>query len=329
MNEMKEPSETSFKLERAKINEIISKEGQFNEDDVIIKKWEGDNAFGYYLAQISKEETQFTGILNNNLERDGYGFYRSQNGDHYFGMFKNDERNINGFYIWPPTQDGDKVHSESYHGFWKDNKKNKYGVYLWLDEDEDNEEFDNANFEAFSGEIDGNSFKRGTFLRKNGDNYYVYHGNFTPDGKKNDEKAFFYSSTLDRLFHGKIENNAFISGYIVYFDSDSGEVQDYAFCEFENNEVKKTVIKEDMNEEEVKPELDENILFRNVILGIDYFGAIYNTYKDTLKFIKENLGDLEIFENQEIFPDLMKAAVAYNKENIYFDIEDKVFGNKV
>ena len=166
-------------------------------------------------------------------------------------------------------------------------------------------------------------------MRKNGDNYYVYHGNFTPDGKKNDEKAFFYSSTLDRLFHGKIENNDFISGYIVYFDSDSGEVQDYAFCEFENNEVKKTVIKEDMNEEEVKPELDENILFRNVILGIDYFGAIYNTYKDTLKFIKENLGDLEIFENQEIFPDLMKAAVAYNKENIYFDIEDKVFVNKV
>ena len=328
MNEMKEPSETSFKLERAKINEIISKEGQFNEDDVIIKKWEGDNAFGYYLAQISKEETQFTGILNNNLERDGYGFYRFQNGDHYFGMFKNDERNINGFYIWPPTQDGDKVHSESYHGFWKDNKKNKYGVYLWLDEDEDNEEFDNANFEAFSGEIDGNSFKRGTFLRKNGDNYYVYHGNFTPDGKKNDEKAFFYSSTLDRLFHGKIENNVFISGYIVYFNSD-GDVEDYVYCEFENDEVKKTVIKEDMNEEEIKPELEEIVLFRNVILGLDYFGAIYSTYKNTLNFIKENLGELDIFEDQEKFPDLMKAAVAYNKENIYVDIEDKVFGNKV
>ena len=326
---MKEPSETSFKLERAKINDFIAKDGEYNENDVMIKKWEGDNASGYYLAQISKEETQFTGVLNNNLERDGYGFYRSQNGDHYFGMFQNDKRNFNGFYIWPPTQEGDKVHSESYHGFWKDNKKNKYGVYLWLDEDEDNEDFDNANFEAFSGELDGNNFQRGTFLRKNGDNYYVYHGNFTPDGKKNDENAFFYSSSLDRLFHGKIENNDFKSGYIVYFDSDSGEVQDYCYCEFENNEVKKTVIKEEMNNEEVKAELDENILFRNVILGIDYFGAIYNTYKDTLKFIKDQMGELDIFEDSEKFPTLMKTAVAYNKENIYFDIEEKVFGKKI
>jgi len=59
------------------------------------------------------------------------------------------KRNFNGFYIWPSTQDGDKVHSESYHGFWKDSKRNKYGLYLWLNED--NEDFDNENFEAFSG----------------------------------------------------------------------------------------------------------------------------------------------------------------------------------
>lgn len=328
MTTMKEPSETSFQLERAKINEIISKEEVYNENDVMIKKWENSGSSGYYLAQISKEETQFTGVLNNNFEKDGYGFYRFQNGDHYFGMFKNDERNFNGFYIWPPTQKGEKVHNESYHGFWKDNKKNRYGVYLWLDEEEENEEFDNADFEAYSGELDGSNFKRGTFLRKNGENYYVYHGNFTPDGKKNDDKAFFYSSSLDRVFHGKIENNDFVSGYVVYFDEE-GEVQDYTYCEFDKNEVKYTVVKDDINEDEFKPELSDIVLFRNVILGIDYFGAIYNTYKNTIKFIKEVMGELEIFEDEKKFPELMKNAVAYNKENIYIDIEDKVFGNKV
>ena len=48
MNPMREPSNTTFKLERAKINEIISKEEEYIEDDVSIKKWEGNNSQGNY-----------------------------------------------------------------------------------------------------------------------------------------------------------------------------------------------------------------------------------------------------------------------------------------
>ena len=326
---MKEPSNATVKLERAKINEAISKDQEYRDEDILIKSWEGNNSQGNYLAEIAKEDSQFDGILNNRLEKEGYGFYKFPNGDHYFGSFKYDKRNYNGFYIWPQEEIEGKIHIESYHGFWKDNKKNKLGTYLWLNEEEDNEEFDNANFDAFVGKIEGNNFERGTFLKKNGENYYVYHGNFSPDGKKNDEKGYYYVSSLDRLFHGKIENDTFKNGYISYFDEE-GNMTKIIYCEFEsNNDLKNILTQEEMNQEELQKEMEENILFRNVILGIDYFGSIYSTFKGTYKFLSENVGELSIFEDKDAFPNIMKNASAYNKDNIYIDIETKVFGKKM
>ena len=317
MKPMKEPSSTTISLERAKINEILSKEEQYLENDILIKKWEGENNSGNFLCQVEKDGTQFIGVLNNRLEKEGFGYYQFINGDHYFGSFKYDQRNYNGFYIWPQEERDGKIHTESYHGFWKDNKKNKYGIYLWLDEEEDNEEFDNANFDAYVGYFENNIIKRGTFLQKKEDNYYVYHGDFSPDGKRNDEKAFFYSSNLDRLFHGKIENDIFKSGYISYFNED-GLLENIVYCDFgENKEVKKITMEKDINTEDKKKEKDDNTLFRNVILSIDYFGKIYKTYKSTVKFLIEEMREIDIFEDKERFPNMMKTAVAYNKDNIY------------
>jgi hypothetical protein len=330
MKPMKEPSTTTLRLERKKINDSINENGEYTDSDITIKRWEGNSSQGNYLAEIAKDDSQFVGILNNRLEKEGYGFYRFPNNDNYFGSFKYDERNYNGFYIWPQEEVNGKIHTESYHGFWKDNKKFKYGIYLWLDEDEDNEKFDNANFDAYVGQFEGNNYKRGTFLKKSGDNYYVYHGDFTPDGKKNDNNAFFYSSSLDRLFHGKIENDIFKNGYIVYFNSDSGLIENIVYCDFEDNKDVKTMkMKDEINKDDLKAEEDETLLFRNVILSIDYFGIIYKTYKGTVKFMIEEMGEVSIFEDKEKFPNLMKTAVAYNKNNIYFDIEGKALGKRI
>ena len=41
------------------------------------------------------------------------------------------------------------------------------------------------------------------------------------------------------------------------------------------------------------------------------------------------MGELDIFEDSEKFPSLIKTATAYNKENIYLDIEEKVFGKTI
>ena len=111
---------------------------------------------------------------------------------------------------------------------------------MWLDEEEDNKGFDNANFYVYAGIFEGNNFKRGIFLQKKEDNYYVYHDDFTLDEKRNDDHAFFYSYSLDRLFHGKIENDIFKSWYIVYFVFDSGDIEKIVYCDFDSNkDVKK------------------------------------------------------------------------------------------
>ena len=86
MKPMKEPSTTTFRLERKKINDSINENGEYTDSDITIKKWEG-NSQGNYLAEIAKDDSQFVGILNNRLEKEGYGFYRFPNNDNYFALY--------------------------------------------------------------------------------------------------------------------------------------------------------------------------------------------------------------------------------------------------
>lgn len=97
------------------------------------------------------------------------------------------------------------IYSEMYYGGWKENKRDKNGIYIWIDEPLGNEQFDSANFDAYVGLIENDTFKRGTYLSKNGDDYFLYHGNFDNELKKTDDNAFYYSSKYDRLLHGKIK----------------------------------------------------------------------------------------------------------------------------
>lgn len=71
-----------------------------------------------------------------------------------------------------------------YYGFWNNNKRDKNGMYIWIDEPLGNEQFEPANFDTYVGLIENDTFKRGTYLSKNGDDYYLYHGNFDNELKK-------------------------------------------------------------------------------------------------------------------------------------------------
>ena len=53
-----------------------------------------------------------------------------------------------------------------------------------------NEQFDRANFNAYVGLIENDTFKRGIYLSKNGDDYFLYHGNFDNELKKTDDMLF-------------------------------------------------------------------------------------------------------------------------------------------
>ena len=116
-------------------------------------------------------------------------------------------------------------------GQWKNNLKDKYGMYIWMEESENNFEYENANFDAYIGEFEQEKYVRGTYLTKLNNEYFIYHGNFNKDGKKNDNNAFFYSSKTNKLFHGEIKDDILICGYLGSFDEDKDELTDILFSQ--------------------------------------------------------------------------------------------------
>ena len=51
----------------------------------------------------------------------------------------------------------------------------------------------------------------------------------------------------------------------------------------------------------------------------DYFGILYNVFKDAIEFKNKNMNNVEIF-NSELYIDLMDFAASYNQVSIFKDI---------
>ena len=328
--QMKKGAETTIFLDKEKILEEISKNGVYKTDEIQVKKWDGGEETESYLVDVSKADIKYIGVLNKLFERDGYGIHNFENGDRYFGFFREDKRNFNGIYFWPKEEKNGRILSEMYYGFWKDNYKDSNGIYLWLDEPKGENNYDNTNIEAYIGKFVKGSYNKGTYLQKTADDYYLYHGKFKENGLKNDDNGFFYSSNLDRLFHGKIVDDIFVQGYIVFFDSEEGTIQTIVHANFDKNlKITNIILEKDLQESEKENERKLCSRFRDVILGIDYFGELYKKIKDISDFVNENMNNVNVFSDQEKFPLMIKLAVAYSRNNIDKDINSKVFDEKL
>ena len=323
--EMKKASGAKILLEKEKIMSAIKEEGEYQEDGLRILKWDGAEDNESYLIELSKSNVKFNGVLNTFLEKDGYGIHHFENGDKYFGFFNDDKRNFNGIYFWPSEYKDGRIKSEMYYGFWKDNNIGNNGIYIWMDESESEQDFDNTNLEAYVGQFVNGTYHKGTYLQKMGDDYFLYHGGFTKDGLKNDENGFFYSAGLDRLFHGKIENDIYVHGYIAFFNSEEGNIENLVYSNFDKDEkITSIILEKNLQKSEKEKESKICSLFRDVILGIDYFGDLYNKVKEISNFVEENMGTLDVFNDEEHYPSIIKLAVAYSRDNINKDINSKV-----
>ena len=326
--EMKEEVDMKIFLDKEKILGEISKNGQYSTEDIKIRKWEGAEGTESYLVELAKGNIKYNGVINKRFERDGYGIHRFSNGDKYFGFFRDDQRNFNGIYYWPSEEKNGRLYSEMYYGFWKNNNRESNGIYLWLDEPINVKDrvFDNVRLEAYVGNFENNTYSLGTFLQKTDDDYFLYYGKFTPDGHKNDDNGFFYSSNFDRLFHGKIINDEIKEGYVFCFDSESGNIETVIYASFdEKMNITNFILDKDLDQTQKEKESELCSRFRNVILGEDYFGQLYQKVKDITKFVDENLGDVKVFNDNDKFPIMIKLAVAYARDNINIDISEKVF----
>ena len=340
---IKESSENNIILDKTEINSSILSTGEFSSDNVLIKKYilpkneddendtESIKESNRYLTVLRKEGAEYSGILNENFQKEGYGLEIYNNGDKYFGQYDSNLRNDNGIYYFASEKnvENENIKTECYMGQWKNNLKDKYGIYIWMEEPENNFDYDYANFDAYVGEFEEEKYIRGSYLTKLNNEYLIYHGNFNHDGKKNDNNAYFYSSKTNKIFHGEIKNDILLCGYLGSFDEDKDEIIELLFCIFNEDGTVNDVIEEKdlkIGEDEIFDEKKKIENFRSIILDGDYFGKIYGKFKK-IKDKIDKLGDIsEILEKQNNIEAIDKLLNKFNKKNIYYNIEENFFG---
>ena len=281
-----------------------------------------------YVLKNKFNNLPFIGVVNYDFKREGYCVNKYLNGDEYFGNYSNDLRNRQGIYIYKPKYETGKIILRQYYfGLWENDLKQGRGIYVWLKEDKNNSKnsynnksynpfnnFDKANFDAYVGNFDKNKFTKGTLLKKEGDNYFVFHGWFL-NSKKNGKNCFYYSAKLEEILYGTFKDDKFIEGFVGKFD-DNGDLKN--LIKYKN----KSIIEKDKFEpSDDEKEVAKKILtFRNIIMSQDYFGILYNIFKDAIDFKNANMNNVELF-NSELYLDLLDIAASYNQASIFKNIE--------
>jgi hypothetical protein len=323
---MEKANENMIILNKKKILDSIQNSAIYEEDGIKISHWDGETK-DLYVAEITKNDINFIGILNDKLQRDGYCVNNYINNEKYFGFFKKDLRNKQGLYIWPPKIENENRLSEFYWGLWRDNLKDDHGVYLWLSEPKDDllfSNFDNCDLDAYIGQIEMDSYVKGVYLIKRKDNYYLYYGGFDSSGKKNGKDCFYYNSTEDKVLYGTVVNDSFINGFIGQF-SEEGEIVDILEVEFDkNHKVVKYLERDEIEKNKREISEDRIFKFRNIIMEKDYFGLIFEKFKQINEFLENNMKDTNIYSDKDGYVNLMKTFGEFNEMSIYKDIQKKL-----
>ena len=318
-------------------NDIIKKLNQnkkYISGNTTIIRWEDDMNTNteMYILKNKFNNLPFIGVVNYEFKREGYCINSYLNGDEYFGYYINDLRNKQGLYIYKPKFEiGNKILRQYYFGLWENDYKEGRGIYLWLNEIRDNKNrniinnksynpfnnFEKANFYAYIGLLKKNKFTKGTLLKKENDNYFVFHGSLQ-NLKKNGKNCFYYSAKLEQILYGTFKDDKFIDGFVSKYD-DNGQIKE--IIKYKN----KTIINKDKflpndNIEELSQKL---ITFRNIIMSKDYFGILYKVFKDAIDFKNKNMNNIDIF-NSDLYIDLMDVESSYNQVSIFKDIEKHI-----
>ena len=105
-------------------------------------------------------------------------------------------------------------------------------------------------------------------------------------------------------------DDIFIEGFVGKFN-DNGELE--KMIKYKN----KKIIEKTEDDKDIAKKM---LTFRNIIMSKDYFGILFNIFKDAIEFKNENMNDVNIF-NSDTYIDLMDIAASYNQVSIFKDIE--------
>ena len=302
-----------------KINEEKKKLGK--SDIIIIHKWEGEDNSKDFISKMKIGDSTYIGILDSDLVKQGYGLLSLPNNEKYFGFFTDNLKSKHGIYQYPDKPAEDKIEREFFYGLFNEGKIYHHGVYLSIKEDKNVKmfnDFDQADFSCFIGNLNENHFIQGTHMVKDGDKYYVYHGKFNENNEKEGEGVFYYNSEKDELIYGNAIKDKFVEGYISFFDED-GIISNGLHAIFDD----KGKIKEYKRKEEIddKSNIFQKMFdFRNKIMEEDYFGQIFEVFKKTMNTV-DNEVNFESFNYKKKYSKLINVTYNFNKIKIKDEIE--------
>ena len=313
------------KKSKSKPKDSESKKSERKETDKQSKSKEKENKKSNPKKKDDRKETQIYNnkeiMFINNEEKEGYCVNKYDNGDAYFGYYANDLRNQNGFYFYHPTYINKKRLSRYYMGFWKDDLRQGFGIYLWARDRKKErfyENFEKSNFKVYVGNFDSDNFVKGTYLSKENEDYFVYHGTFSKNQKREGKNCFYYNSNSEILMYGTFKDNEFIDGFFANFDDDGNIKQ---ILKYKNKKIESF-------EKNAQNDKATEIMkaFRNCIMAEDYFGIIFKVFSSVVKTKEDYLFDIDIVNTykHEEFMDMCKA---YKKIKIFHDIENFVIKN--
>ena len=306
---------------KGKILNTLKTDNSYMSDIILIHKWEGEANQKNFLSKIKMGDTSFIGILDPDLCKNGYGYLSLPGNEKYFGIFTDDLKSKHGIYEYPDKLEGEIIEREFFFGLFKEGKINSHGVYLSIKENKNVKmfnDFDEANFSCFVGNLNEKHFIEGTHMTKEGDKYYVYHGKFNENNQKEGEGVFYYNSEKYQLMYGKAVKNKFVEGYLSVFDED-GNISNVTYVIFnENGTIKSFKKKQEMSDK--KNIFDKMFDFRNKILEEDYFGNIFQIFKETMNVI-ENEVNFEAFDSNKQYHKIINVTYDFNKIKIKDEIE--------
>ena len=306
---------------KGKIAEALLIDHKFEEEGVTIHKWEGEADAKGYISEIHKGDIHYIGVLDTTFQKEGYGLLTLPEGERYFGVFTDDLRSKHGLYQFPDKVIDDKIEREFFFGLFNEGKIYDHGVYLWIKENKNVpmfNNFDDADFSCFIGDLNDKRFIKGTYITKDGDKYYVYYGSFNENNEKEGDGCFYYNSEKDELMYGKIVKNKFVDSYLAAFDEDGNLTNGLYVTYDDNGKISDYKQKEEIPDKSVI--FDEMFDFRNTIMGEDYFGDVFQKFKDINVYIDKNV-NLKSFDSPEIFPKLMNVTYDFNKIKLKDDID--------
>ena len=306
----------SLKESLENIQEKIEKDGKYEEDNIEVVKSEIANtsismplelsSAIHFFGVISKEKSSYSGILNENLERNLFGIEKFSNGDLYCGHFIKDIKCGRGIYLLNPETSKKTVKYELYSGDFNGNLMSGLGTYTVIEEAAKNSTIDEANISSYIGSFENNKMKRGIYLEKKQDKFCAYYGNFNQDNQKHDSKALLYDNENDQVLRARFENGEIIKGFLLTFKDD--EKKEVFYISYEKGKVKAVTTENFIEKQTVEKIVKEGKEFRNILFAQECFEKAYdNAKKITTEKQKLESITLKDFNTEKGFADVQEV----------------------